>query len=49
MVKIKIETEGYATIEKKAMASGNSTSIYLPNTWKGKKVLAILLEPNEDE
>ncbi|MGB8219240.1 MAG: DUF2080 family transposase-associated protein [Methanoregula sp.] len=46
---MKIETEGYATANKTAMKSGNSTSIYLPNTWRNKKVLAILLEPEDEK
>lgn len=48
VAEMKIETKGYATINKTAMKSGNSTSIYLPNTWQNKKVLAILLEPENE-
>ena len=45
---MEIKIIGYETANKTAKRSGNSTSIYLPNKWAGKKVLAILLEPSDD-
>jgi hypothetical protein len=49
MSKMKIELEGYATIDKVAKKSGRGTGIYLPIEWENKKVRAILLEPIEDK
>lgn len=48
MSKMKIELEGYAIVDKTAKKSGNGTGIYLPESWKNKKVRAILLEPPEE-
>ena len=41
---MKIEMTGYEVVEKVAMPSGNSTRIYLPVDWKGKRVRAVRLE-----
>lgn len=41
---MKIEMLGYEVVEKVAMPSGNSSRIYLPVDWKGKKVRAVRLE-----
>ena len=49
MTKMKIELEGYATIDKVAKKSGRGTGIYLPIEWENKKVRAILLEPIENK
>ncbi|MFA5869221.1 MAG: DUF2080 family transposase-associated protein [Candidatus Bathyarchaeia archaeon] len=41
---MKIEMLGYEVVEKVAMPSGNSSRIYLPVHWKGKRVRAVRLE-----
>ena len=41
---ILMKMEGYEVIEKKAERGGNSTRIYLPKHWIGKKVRAVLIE-----
>lgn len=41
---MKIEMQGYEVVEKMAMRSGNSSRIYLPVDWEGKKVRAVKLE-----
>lgn len=41
---MKIEIEGYEAVEKTAVKGGNSSRIYVPKSWEGKKVKAILLE-----
>jgi putative transposon-encoded protein len=41
---MKIEMMGYEVVEKVAMPSGNSSRIYLPVHWKGKRVRAVRLE-----
>ena len=42
---IKIEMLGYEVVEKVAMTSGNSSRIYLPVDWKGKRVRAVRVDP----
>jgi len=41
---IKIEMLGYEVVEKVAMTSGNSSRIYLPVDWKGKRVRAVRVD-----
>lgn len=41
---MKIEMLGFEVVEKVAMPSGNSSRIYLPVDWKGKRVRAVRLE-----
>ena len=41
---MKIEMMGYEVVEKVAMPSGNSSRIYLPIDWRGKRVRAVRLE-----
>lgn len=41
---MKIEMLGYEVVEKVAMPSGNSSRIYLPVDWKGKRIRAVRLE-----
>jgi len=41
---MKIEMLGYEVVAKEAMPSGNSSRIYLPVDWKGKRVRAVRLE-----
>ncbi len=41
---MKIEIEGYEVVEKTAVKGGNSSRIYVPKKWEGKKVKAILIE-----
>ncbi|MDD2329037.1 MAG: DUF2080 family transposase-associated protein [bacterium] len=39
---------GYGIEEKIPVKSGNSSRIYLPAAWAGKKVRVVLVEPLED-
>ncbi len=41
---MKIEMEGYEVVEKVAVKGGNSSRIYVPKRWEGKKVRAVLIE-----
>lgn len=41
---IRMEMEGYEVVEKVAEKGGNSSRIYVPKHWMGKKVRAVLLE-----
>jgi putative transposon-encoded protein len=41
---MKIEMEGYEVVEKVAVKGGNSSRIYVPKKWEGKKVKAVLIE-----
>lgn len=41
---IKMEMLGYEVVEKVAMPSGNSSRVYLPVSWRGKRVRAVRLE-----
>jgi len=41
--------KGYEMIERKAGKSGNGGYLYVPKTWVGKKVRAVLLEPVEPD
>ncbi len=41
---MKIELEGFEVVEKIAVKGGNSSRIYVPKKWEGKKVKAILIE-----
>ncbi len=41
---IQMKMEGYEAVEKTAVKGGNSSRIYVPKSWEGKKVKAILLE-----
>jgi len=41
---IEIKMKGYEALEKIAQAGGNSSRVYVPKHWKGKKVKVILLE-----
>lgn len=46
--KMTIITEGYAAIDKTVSHNkGNSPNVYLPQTWKHKRVRIILLENPE--
>ena len=42
---MRIEMLGYEVVEKVAMTSGNSSRIYLPVDWKGKRVRAVRVDP----
>ena len=44
---MQIKIEGYEALEKTAEKSGNSSRVYLPKKWEGKKVKIILMDPNE--
>jgi putative transposon-encoded protein len=39
---------GYAFVEKTAKNGGNSARVFVPKSWAGKKVVAVLLETIED-
>ena len=41
---IKMEMEGYEVVEKVAEKGGNSSRIYVPKHWQGKKVRAVRIE-----
>jgi len=41
---MKIELEGFEVVEKTAVKGGNSSRIYVPKKWEGKKVRAVLIE-----
>jgi putative transposon-encoded protein len=41
---MKIEMEGFEVVEKMAVKGGNSSRIYVPKKWEGKKVRAVLIE-----
>lgn len=41
---IQMKMDGYEAVEKTAVKGGNSARIYVPKSWEGKKVKAILLE-----
>ena len=41
---MKIEMQGFEVVEKIAVKGGNSSRIYVPKKWEGKKVRAILIE-----
>jgi putative transposon-encoded protein len=41
---IQMRMEGYEVVEKKAEIGGNSSRIYVPKHWIGKKVRAVLIE-----
>ena len=41
---MKIEMRGYEVVEKIAVKGGNSSRIYVPKKWEGKKVRAVLIE-----
>lgn len=44
-----ITLKGYGIEEKIPVKSGNSSRIYLPATWAGKKVRVVLVEPPESQ
>jgi len=41
---IKMQMEGYEVVEKVAMLTGNGARIYIPKSWAGKKIRAVLIE-----
>lgn len=41
---INMRMEGYEVVEKIAERGGNSSRIYVPKHWLGKKVRAVLIE-----
>ena len=40
---IQMKMEGYEAVEKIAAKGGNSSRVYVPKQWEGKKVRVILL------
>ena len=42
---MKIELQGYVALEKVATPQGNSAHVTVPQSWRGKRVKVILLEP----
>ena len=41
---IKMQMDGFEVVEKVAEKGGNSSRIYVPRHWLGKKVRAVLIE-----
>ena len=41
---IQMKMEGYEVIEKVAVLTGNGARIYVPKSWAGKKIRAVLVE-----
>ena len=41
---MKIEMRGFEVVEKVAVKGGNSSRIYVPKKWEGKKVRVVLIE-----
>jgi putative transposon-encoded protein len=41
---VKLELSGYEMLEKQVNKSGNSSRVYVPIEWIGKKVKIILIE-----
>ncbi len=41
---MKIEMQGFEVVEKIAVKGGNSSRIYVPKRWEGKKVRAVRIE-----
>ncbi len=41
---IKMQMEGFEVVEKVAEKGGNSSRIYIPKHWLGKRVRAVLTE-----
>ena len=41
---MKIEMNGFEVVEKIAVKGGNSSRIYVPKKWEGKKIRAVLIE-----
>lgn len=41
---IRMQMEGFEVVEKTAEKGGNSSRIYVPKHWQGKKVRAVLIE-----
>ena len=39
-----MQMEGYEVVEKVAQAGGNSSRVYIPKAWLGKKVRVVLIE-----
>jgi hypothetical protein len=49
MEKQEFKFSGYGVVEKTAANGGNSARIFVPKSWAGKKVVAILIEPLDSE
>lgn len=41
---IQMRMDGYEVIEKVAVRGGNSSRVYVPKKWEGKKVRVVLVE-----
>jgi putative transposon-encoded protein len=41
---VQMSMEGYEMLEKTAVKGGNSGRIYVPQSWIGKRVRAVLIE-----
>jgi hypothetical protein len=44
-----ITLRGYGVEEKIPVKSGNSSRLYLPASWAGRRVRVVLVEPPEDD
>ena len=49
MEPFEITIKGYGIEEKVPVKSGNSSRIYLPAAWAGKRVRVVLVEPLEPD
>lgn len=49
MEKQEFKFSGYGVVEKIAANGGHSARVFVPKSWADKKVVAILLEPIEEE
>jgi len=45
----RVDIQAYETIEKVVANGGNSGRVFVPKTWKGKRVRVLLLEPVTEE
>ncbi len=46
---IKVTVEGYEVKTKSVFSQGNTTAIFVPKRWAGKKVVVVLIEEAEEE
>ena len=46
---MEIKTKCYGSIEKIARNGGHSARVFVPPSWKDKKVVVILLEPPKEK
>jgi hypothetical protein len=49
MTEMEIKTVCYGSVEKIARNGGHSARVFVPLSWKDKRVRVLLLEPIEEE